>query len=105
MNNKSSVFDRTHKVILPNLNSPLLAYETGIHIGDGSLQIVEKGTHSVRFFGHSEDDFLFFKDILPPIIEKLYNKKITPGVRSKGKTGYLSICSKKVALFKRDNVK
>ena len=100
-----SLFDKNNMVALPDINSALLAYETGVHIGDGSLQIIEKGTHSVRYFGHSEDDWIYFNDVLPAIIKELYNKQVSPGKRTEGKTCYLSVCSKKVALFKRDIMK
>lgn len=97
-----SVHDRKYKVKLPSLSSALLAYETGVHIGDGSLQIIDGSTHSIRYFGHSEDDYLYYRDVLPAIVQQLYNKKVQPGKRKKGKTCYISICSKKVAFFKRD---
>jgi len=92
--------DLKQKVTLPSLSDPLLSYETGVHIGDGSLQLVSGGTHSVRFFGHSEEDWEFFSEYLPMAIKHLYNKDVQPTKRKDAKTCTLSICSKAVATFK-----
>ena len=92
--------DVRFNVTIPDLDEQLLAYETGVHIGDGSLQIIPKSTHSVRFFGHKEDDWVFYSKIMPSIIKKLYNKNVKPTTRTDAKTCTLSICSKAVACFK-----
>lgn len=104
MNILFSDFDLKSKVTIPSLTDELLAYETGVHIGDGSLQIVEGGTHSVRYFGHSEDDWIFYSKLFPAILEKLYNKKVRPTKRTDARTCTLSLCSKAIATFKRDFV-
>lgn len=98
---KYSKFDKRHNVKTPRLSSQLLAYETGVHIGDGSLQIIDKKTHSIRYFGHSDDDWLYFSRVLPEIIKRLYNKDVKPLKRKNTKKCVLSICSKKIALFKK----
>lgn len=94
--------DLKQKVTLPSLSDPLLAYETGVHLGDGSLQLVSGGTHSVRFFGHSEDDWKFFSDYLSTVIKHLYNKDVKPTKRSDAKTCILSVCSKAIVTFKKN---
>lgn len=94
--------DLKQNVSIPNLADPLLAYETGVHIGDGSLQIIPNRTHSTRFFGHAEQDWQFFSEILPKIIKHLYNKDVKPTKRSDARTCTLSICSKGVATFKKN---
>lgn len=104
MNIPFSEFDIKAKVILPKLNDAILAYETGVHIGDGSLQLVDGGTHSVRYFGHAEDDWLFYSEVMPSIIKKLYNKKVAPTKRKDARTCTLSLCSKAIAHYKRDLV-
>lgn len=91
--------DRRFGVKIPDLDEPLLAFEIGVHIGDGSLQMIPKGTNSIRFFGHKEDDWKFFLEILPPIIKKLFNKDVKPTKRKDQNTCILSICSKGVATF------
>ena len=97
-----SNFDRGCGVTLPRLNDELLAYETGVHIGDGSLQIVAGATHSVRYFGHSDDDWIFYSEIVPKMLKQLFNKEVYPTKRNDAKTCTLSLCSKAVATFKRD---
>ena len=99
---KYSHYDKIKNVKVPSISSPLLAYETGVHMSDGSLQIVDGGTHSTRYFGNSDDDFLFFCAILPYVIKQIYNKDVNIGMRTTGKTCNISVCSKKIALFKRD---
>lgn len=97
-----SCVDVKSNVTLPELNNELLAYETGVHIGDGSLQVMTGGTHSIRYFGHSEDDWAFYSEKIPSIILQLYNKKVVPTRRTDAMTCTLSLCSKAVAIFKRD---
>ena len=95
-----SKFDVKMKVKLPKPTNVLLAYETGVHIGDGSLQIIKGKTHSVRFFGHAEDDWIFYSHVMPRIIKKIYNKEVRPTKRTDANTCILSVCSKAIATFK-----
>lgn len=104
MNIVFSEFDLRTGVRVPQLDDELLAYETGVHIGDGSLQIIEGGTHSSRYFGHSEDDWIFYSEIMPRIVKKLYNKEVKPTKRKDAKTCTLSICSMAVTTFKQNIV-
>src|SRR3989344_7847419 len=62
-------------LVLENLTQKeLLAYETGVHLGDGCLYISEKHrTHRIEFSGNSETDKEFYSEILPAILKKLYN--------------------------------
>lgn len=53
----------------------LLAYETGVHLGDGCLYISKgHGTYRTEFSGNSETDKEFYSKILPKILKKLYKK-------------------------------
>lgn len=104
MNFVSSEYDIKTGVTIPSLDDELLAYETGVHIGDGSLQIVAGGTHSVRYFGHSQDDWIFYAEVVPKILNHLYNKDARPTKRLDANTCTLSLCSKAVATFKRDEL-
>lgn len=96
---KFSENDKKIGVKIPNLNDPLLAYLVGVHLGDGSMQMVTNGTNSIRFFGHKEDDWNFFSEKLPMIIKKLFNKDVRPTMREDQNTCVLSICSKAVVTF------
>lgn len=64
-------------VKIPEQVNTLLAYETGVHLGDGSLQIIPRGTYSVRYYGNQEEDWIFVSEILPEIIKQLYNKEVS----------------------------
>lgn len=88
-------------VKIPELSNKFLAYETGVHIGDGSLHITPKKTHSIRYFGHKEDDWVFYSEIMPKIIKELYNKDVKPTIRNDANTCTLNVCSKAVATFKQ----
>ena len=79
----------------------LLAYETGVHIGDGSLHITNCKTHSVRYYGHGEDDWLFISRIMPRIIKQLYNKNVRARRCNDSNKCVLNVCSKAIAIFKQ----
>lgn len=96
-----SDYDRKIGIKTPEL-SELLAYETGVHIGDGSLHITKGGTHSVRFYGHGEDDWIFVSEILPKIIKQLYNKEVKARKCSDSNKCVLNVCSKSIATFKQN---
>ena len=47
----------------------LLAYETGVHLGDGCLYVDSShGTYRVEFSGNSVNDKEFYSEVLPRII-------------------------------------
>jgi len=51
----------------------LIAYETGVHLGDGSLVYDKKHrTYRVEYSGDAKNDKLFYTQFLPVIIKKLY---------------------------------
>ncbi len=51
----------------------LLAYETGVHLGDGSLQIKNR-VYRVIYSGDIRNDYDFYSRKIPEIIKKLYKK-------------------------------
>lgn len=52
-----------------------LAYFIGVHIGDGTLFLYRKGSHHyIICTGHLIDEYKFHKDIIIPLIKKLFNK-------------------------------
>ena len=97
-----SDFDEKAEIKIPPLNSELLAYETGVHIGDGSLHITKSRTHSVRYYGHGEDDWIFISEILPRIVKQLYNKDVKARKCSDSNKCVLNVCSKAIAKFKQN---
>lgn len=92
--------DKRMNIKIPEIDNTLLAYETGVHIGDGSLHITPKKTHSVRYFGHKEDDWIFYSEIIPRIIKELYNKDVRPTKRNDANTCTLNVCSRAITTFK-----
>lgn len=56
--------------------SPLLAYETGVHLGDGNLTYNKNwNLYRITYAGNSIKDGEFFIKILPKILIKLYGIK------------------------------
>lgn len=101
INENFSDYDRKTGIKIPEPNE-LLAYETGVHIGDGSLHITKGGTHSVRFYGHGEDDWIFVSEILPKVVKQLYNKEVKTKKCNDSNKCVLNICSKAIATFKQN---
>ena len=96
-----SDYDKKVGIKIPELNE-LLAYETGVHIGDGSLHITKGRTHSIRFYGHGEDDWFFVSKILPRIIKQLYNKEVSAKKCTDSNKCVLNVCSRAIAIFKQN---
>lgn len=97
---KFSQYDIKNGTKIPSLENELLAYETGVHLGDGSMQIIKGGTHSVRYYGDPKEDWIFVSEILPEIVKHLYNKKVI--ARKYPDKCCLSVCSKAVTTFKHN---
>ena len=79
----------------------LLAYETGIHLGDGSLQIDQKHRiYRVIYCGDSRNDADFFTYVLPVVTERLYGKKPSIYYRKNENTIVAHLNSKEVVVLK-----
>ena len=91
------------QITFPSLVGPDLAYETGVHIGDGCMQIFpSKHDYRVTFWGSAEE-FDYYDKILKTILMKLYDlRNIAVRKVSTENTIYLRVCSKQLVLFKRD---
>lgn len=76
----------------------LIAEETGIHTGDGSMNIYN-GVHCYTLAGHLIDDEKYFKQIIKPLYKKAYNKEVKLRNWSQGTIGF-RICDKKIVEFK-----
>jgi len=64
---------KIQRLILPLDYSEELAEETGIHIGDGSMNIYRKNNaNSYTYSGHAIDDLEFSKYV-KNLMKKLYN--------------------------------
>ena len=70
---KFSQYDIKNGTKIPSLENELLAYETGVHLGDGSLQIKNR-VYRVIYSGDIRNDYDFYSRKIPEIIKKLYKK-------------------------------
>ncbi len=80
--------------------SSLLAYETGVHLGDGNLTYNKWNLNRITYAGNSVGDYDFFVNLLPKIIERLYNKSPKIYFPKNEKTVLVVLNSKKIAEFK-----
>lgn len=92
----------------PQLSNPLLAYETGVHIGDGSMGFYKnkqnKPDYVIRYSGNLTTDFNFFAKLLPDIIFNLYGLKPSIYQRPKRNSIDVVIRSKKLLEFKKNSI-
>lgn len=77
-----------------------LAEETGIHIGDGSMNVY-RGIYSYTLACHYIDDKEYINNIVVPLYEKIYGVRPNVRIWSKGAYGF-RIHSQKVVNFKSD---
>lgn len=58
-----------------------VAYETGVHIGDGSMGIYKRDhkiDYEISYYGHATHDWPFFTDVLSPLLWDLYGIQTMP---------------------------
>lgn len=77
-----------------------LAEETGIHVGDGSMNIYN-GVYTYTFAGHHVDDKDYIDNYVIPLYKKIYGLKIKPKMWSKGAYGF-RIHNKDIVSFKNE---
>ena len=88
---------RTNRISIPEI-SPPLAYETGFHIGDGSMYIrKEKYEYCVCYYGNKQETE-FYNDVILPLLLKLYS--IRPKLKIFKNWCYIRIYSKELVNFK-----
>lgn len=80
-------------MISPDLDDPNLGYETGVHLGDGSLS-----RYRYVISGSRQNETQYYREVLKPLINHLY--RINPTVCFEGNSVYLRIYSKELVLFK-----
>jgi hypothetical protein len=80
---------------LPSLDNPDLAYETGVHLGDGSLS---KYRYVVS--GNRRNETEYYVGVLAPLVEKLFN--VRPAIAFENNSVYLRVYSKELVLFKHE---
>lgn len=81
-------------------NNALLAYETGLHIGDGNISYIPyKYQYNIRYCFSLKEDFLFVDEAFMPLFEELYHCKPNK-FHLKDNTLLISVYSKKLFEFK-----
>jgi len=89
-----------NEINIPSLLEPDLAYETGIHVGDGCLSCYGRKNYEICFTGHLINDLRFYKEILLPLLKKLFGvEPILKSVNSRNSCR-IKFSSKKLFLFK-----
>jgi hypothetical protein len=88
----------TNTVNIPDLGDPLLWYETGIHVGDGSMGVYDKSTYVYGIYGNNKTERKFFNATLIPTVNHLYG--IKPVLRNNGNTCMIIMHSKHLVMFK-----
>ena len=85
-------------LISPKLDDPDLAYESGVHLGDGSLAGGQSIDYRYVISGNKKNETKYYKEVLEPLIEGLYS--VTPTIAFQDNSVYLRIYSKELVLFK-----
>ncbi|MCX6820623.1 MAG: hypothetical protein NT016_01600 [Candidatus Aenigmarchaeota archaeon] len=94
---------RTSRPIqIPSLSNPKLAYETGVHIGDGTM-VVCQNSHYVIYYGDNRNERPYFKNVIIPYLESLYGFDKMK-LRNFQNTCYVRIYSKNLVKFKSEKL-
>jgi hypothetical protein len=59
-------------MVIPELDDPNLAYESGVHLGDGSLD-----RYRYLISGDKTKETRYYGDVLAPLVQELYDIKPT----------------------------
>ncbi|MBR9693185.1 hypothetical protein GOV07_04640 [Candidatus Woesearchaeota archaeon] len=80
-----------------------VAEETGIHVGDGSMNIYASSGNGACYTlaCHERDDREYIDSFVLPLIKKIYGKTPKPRNWSEGTYGF-RFCSKEIILFKHN---
>ena len=77
----------------PDLADPELAYETGVHLGDGSAS-----EYRYVITGNRQNETSYYAHVLAPLLESLYS--LTPTIAFQNNSVCLRIYSKDLVSFK-----
>ena len=72
-----------------------LAYETGVHLGDGNLW-----NNRYLISGNKQNETGYYKEVLVPLIKSLYS--LNPTIAYHGNSVYLRVYCKELVLFKHE---
>ena len=78
-----------------------LSEETGIHVGDGSINIYKSNGPCYTVACHRKDDKIYIDKFVLPLIKRIYGKGPKPRFWSQGTYGF-RICSMNIIKFKNE---
>ena len=81
----------------PHLDDPDLAYEAGVHLGDGSLS-----EYRYVISGNRQNETQYYEGVLAPLVQDLYC--IVPTIAFQDNSIYLRIYSKELVEFKHSEL-
>ena len=84
-------------MIIPQLDDSNLAYESGVHLGDGSLD-----KYRYLISGDKTKETIYYEAVLAPLVEELYD--IGPTISFENNSVYLRIYSRELVLFKNQEL-
>ncbi len=87
-------------MVSPSLADCDLAYETGFHLGDGSLGHYSRDSYRYVLSGNRSTEYEFYREDIIPLIRKLY--ALTPSLSTYGNSVYATVYSKELFLFKTE---
>lgn len=101
---KFSKNDMKFRIRIPEKLTEDLAYEVGIHIGDGHLNIFRRPdgwSYLNVFSGDYKEELAFYQKVICPLILRLYGKQVKAQKSTKN-TVQAVFKSKAISTFKRD---
>jgi len=84
----------------PEIDDPDLAYETGFHIGDGSLGCYSRHQYRYALSGNKTTEESFYRSVLAPLLKQLYG--LSPSLPSYRNSIYAIVYSKALLRFKSE---
>ena len=84
----------------PRIDDSDLAYETGFHIGDGSLGCYSNHQYRYALSGNKNTEEGFYKLLLVPLLKRVYG--LTPSLPTYRNSIYAIIYSKSLLYFKSE---
>ena len=89
----------TNKVEIPNITKDL-AYLCGVLAGDGNINIrPEKHDYSIKCVGNPKDEKEYYKKLIVPLFDKIFNLKVKARHYDKGTTYGIRIWSKELVYY------
>jgi hypothetical protein len=93
---------RLHTMKTPRLDSLDLAYESGLHIGDGCLSHYLPYSYRYALSGNLLTEEEYYERLVVPLIRSLYD--LSPSISRYGNSIYATVYSKELLLFKSGRV-